>query len=134
MKKIILFLLLLVSSNCLAQYNPQFLSQPPVGYQINLAHPDAQGVVGRWLYNEGSGFTLFDLSPHGNDGTLTGPMFPLQDWVAGRDGWALDFDGTNDHILVNNSVSLTITGSITMSIWASARTFPSFAGLFFKMG
>ena len=122
MKKIIIFLLLLVSSDCFAQYNPQFLWQPGVGNQINLAHPDAQGLSGHWLFNEGLSFTLFDLTPYGNNGTLTGPMQPWEDWIPGRDGWALEFDGDNDYIdFSSTSLSQHTYKEFTFSLWHKSR-------------
>ena len=102
MKKIILFLL--VASTCFAQYNPQFNRQPEVGYQINLAHPYSQGLVRFFIFNEGLGNTLFNLAPNGNDGTLTA-MDAETDWVAGLNGWALDFDGIDDDITIPFSQS-----------------------------
>ncbi len=113
-KKIILFLFIFVS-NCLAQYVPQFLTQPPVGYQINLAHPDAQNLFGLWILNESSGGTIYDLSRNGHDGILTN-MDSGTDWVAGRDGSALDFDGTDDFIDFGAGADAYNPGTKSMSV------------------
>jgi len=124
MKKIILFLLLLVS-DCFPQLVPQFQHQPPVGYQINLAHPDAQGLISRWLVHEGIGLRLYDLSPYGNDGILTN--MDEFDWVVGRDGWALDFDGSDDHISMGNR-SILKPARISIIAWVNARNLNFSAG------
>ena len=48
----------------------------------------------------GSGTTWYDLSGNGNDGTLTnGPTFNSNGY--------LDFDGTNEHVVLNSTISLT---------------------------
>ncbi len=123
MKKIFIFLLVFVS-NCFPQYNPQFNRQPSVGYQINLAHPDARGLLGAWLFNEGSGLTLFDLSPHYNDGTLT--LMDESDWVGGNNGgYALDFDGTEDFTDVLNIPDDFINFPATVVVWFKCDILPS---------
>ena len=74
-----------------------YRQKPPPGTQLNRNHPLAAGLVGAWLMNEGSGLYTYDLSGFGNHGTLTN-MDPATDWVAGPDGYALDFDGGDDYI------------------------------------
>ncbi len=55
-----------------------------------------QGLVGAWCPSLGpSGNILIDRSGYGNHGTLTN-MDAATDWVGGRYGWALDFDGIDD--------------------------------------
>ena len=56
-----------------------------------FAEIDLETLVGAWLFDEDTGDTARDASPNGNDGTLVkGP-----DWVDGKFGKALEFDGTN---------------------------------------
>ena len=71
--------------------------KPGRGIQLNRAHPLARGLVGCWLFNEGTGDKVFDLSLNSNHGALQN-MDPATDWIAGRDGLALDLDGVNDYI------------------------------------
>ena len=93
--------------------------KPPVGAQLNLGHPLAQGIVGCWLFNENSGLRAYDLSGRGNTGTLTnGPT-----WSAGRRGRALNFDGVNDDVLAGTGSSLNITGNITIAAWIYPKSF-----------
>jgi hypothetical protein len=68
-------------------------TKPPVGSRINWSHSLSRGLVGCWLFNEGAGNRVIDISS-GNHGSVNdGPV-----WVSGKEGKALSFDGTNDHI------------------------------------
>jgi len=60
------------------------------------------GLVGAWMPSLGvTGDTLRDVSGNGNHGTLTN-MDAATDWVATSKGLALDFDKTNDIVIVND--------------------------------
>lgn len=85
----------------------------PRGAQLNRSHPLARGLVGCWLFNEGTGDKVFDLSGNGNQGTLTN-MDPATDWVGGKDGWALDFDGVDDEVDVVDNPTLQPATSVTL--------------------
>ncbi|GEM_PF-1003851 len=68
-------------------------------------------------FDEKSGTTAYDKSGNGNDGTLT-RMDSNTDWVRGKYGSALEFDGTDDYINIGNDSSLDITGNnITLEAW-----------------
>src|SRR5262245_51974823 len=59
----------------------------------------ATGPVAAYSFNASSGTTLTDDSGNGNTGVLTnGPT-----WVAGKNGNAISFDGTNDYVSIPNS-------------------------------
>jgi hypothetical protein len=67
--------------------------------------------------DENSGATAAtDDSGNGNDGVLTN-MDPQNDWIAGRIGNALDFDGINDYLNCGNDPLLQLTGDITLAFW-----------------
>ncbi len=73
-------------------------SQGAWGYEET---PDSS-LVSSWSFNEGSGSMLYDLSGNDNDGDITGPL-----WTTGAmAGHALQFDGTNDYIEIDDSISL----------------------------
>ena len=55
------------------------------------------GLVGYWNFQEGTGTTAYDKSGKRNHGTLTN-MDPTTDWVDGKLGGGLDFDGSDDYI------------------------------------
>jgi len=63
----------------------------------------------------GSGTTWTDLSPNGNNGTLTnGPTF------SSGNGGSIVFDGTNDYVNCGNDSSLNISGNLTFDFWFNA--------------
>ena len=52
------------------------LSQEEIqGYITCLPAGNEQGLVGYWNFEEGSGETVFDLSPNGNNGTINGAIY-----------------------------------------------------------
>lgn len=75
----------------------------------------AQGLVGYWPFNEGTGTVAIDKTGQGNDGTLTnGPT-----WVTGKYGKAVSFDGTDDYVSVATEPAYTAGAtSIGASLWA----------------
>lgn len=82
------------------QLNKQWYTKPYLGVPINWEHDLAQGLVGCWLFNEGGGGQVYDLSDNNNHGTLTN-MDAKTDWVPGKFGKALDFKNTvSEHVLV----------------------------------
>ncbi|MHC4623318.1 MAG: Calx-beta domain-containing protein, partial [Planctomycetota bacterium] len=65
-----------------------------------------------WAFDEGSGTTAGDSTGNGNTGTLyNGPQ-----WVAGKFGNALQFDGSDDYVHCP-SLSSTISGNMSISCW-----------------
>ncbi len=73
--------------------------------------------IGLWHFDEGNGITVNDFSGNTNTGTLIN-MNPLTDWVDGKFGMGLEFDGDNDYIEAPDSSSLdTITSEITLIVW-----------------
>ena len=75
------------------------------------------GLVGSWGLNEGSGNTAYDASGNGNDGTLTNDPH----WTKGKEGKALQFDGTNDYVNCGNDAGLNI-GTHDYSVTAWVKT------------
>ncbi len=81
--------------------------------------PNNLGLAGAWSFEEGNGTTATDGSGRGNTGTLSG--FALSgstsNWVTGRIGRALNFDGSDDYVSVADSTALDVSTSFTMSGW-----------------
>jgi len=72
-------------------------------------------LVGCWPFDEGTGMTAYDHSKYGNHGSLEN--MAEEDWVDGKVGKALDFDGENDYVDCGDDVSLDITTAITITAW-----------------
>ncbi len=97
----------------------QYRVKPPRGILPNLAHPSLRGLIGWWLFQEGSGDRVYDLSGDRNTGTLNGfavPATKASGWGAGLFGGTLLYDETNDYVDITYS-KLKLTGSHTISIW-----------------
>ena len=78
---------------------------------------DSQSVVGLWGFDEREGDLARDSSGHGNDGTLIGNP----EWVEGRFGAALRFDGVDDYVDCGNAQMLQIPQG-TMMAWMKVHT------------
>ncbi len=79
------------------------------------ADPD---LAAYWKFDEGSGNTAFDSSGNGNNGTFVGSP----QWVAGKFGGALQFDG-DDYVNCGNGPSLQIQDQITLAFWFNVQAF-----------
>jgi hypothetical protein len=86
-----------------------------------LLAADPLGITAGYAFNETSGATAADASGHGITGTLTnGPTF-----TAGKYGNAVTLDGVNDFVNLGNPTALRFTGSMTISAWVYASSFPA---------
>jgi len=70
-------------------------------------------LIGWWRFDEGSGNTASDASGNGHHGTLLGDP----QWVVGRIGGALEFNGADSMIDIPYSSEMTPTGGTTMAAW-----------------
>jgi hypothetical protein len=95
-------------------------SSPPSGIQVNWLHPLSRGLVGCWLFNDGSGEQVLDIAGN-NHGTLTNMDAPT-DWVGGKDGWALDFDGTNDYVRIEDNAAHRLQSPMSIVMEAKRDT------------
>ncbi len=98
-------------------------------------HPELwKGLKGAWSSGLGhTGATLFDASDNGGNGTLTS-MDSATDWVIDDGRYVLDFDGSNDHILVGRPPSIDgIIFPFTISVWVKPTgSFIDFRNIVFK--
>jgi RHS repeat-associated protein len=92
-----------------------------VASTATLSVATVDGRVGAYPFEEGSGTSTADLSGLGNTGTLQGGVT----WTtAGQFGKALTFtDGT--WVDLGNPGPLQLTGSMTVSAWVKASSFPA---------
>ncbi|WP_426750370.1 LamG-like jellyroll fold domain-containing protein [Myxococcus sp. Y35] len=88
------------------------------------------GPVGHWALDEGSGGTTADATAHGVTGTLVnGPV-----WTAGKQGSAVELDGTDDRIDLGNPSHLQLTGAMTVSAWVWVDAFAENGRIINKQG
>lgn len=74
-----------------------YVVKPKPGVQINPAHPLSKGLVGCWLFNEGTGGVAHDLSYNKNHFTLNmTPAVQGSGWVPSASGGGLGFNGVGD--------------------------------------
>jgi Concanavalin A-like lectin/glucanases superfamily/Domain of unknown function (DUF2341) len=88
--------------------------------------------IAYWNFEEGSGTTLNDISANDNTGTLTS-MDENTDWVLGKPGWALEFDGVDDYVRASAEVTDFNFGTadFSASFWTKytdAKAYGSFIG------
>ncbi|MEM6451125.1 MAG: NF038122 family metalloprotease [Cyanobacteria bacterium P01_D01_bin.105] len=106
------------------------------------------GLVAHWAFDETTGTQAGDamgnhfgtlvnmsntqwISDDDDDGYSVSLPTNSQ-WVDGQEGGALDFDGTNDRVMVADSAELDITETLTLATWVNADAFSSWAGLIIK--
>ena len=71
------------------------------------------GLVGYWKFDEGIGSSAADSSGQNNTGTLVNSPA----WVAGKNGTALQFNGSNNYVNVGNGASLKFSLPFTFCMW-----------------
>ncbi|HAD22327.1 MAG TPA: hypothetical protein DCF87_09490, partial [Opitutae bacterium] len=69
-------------------------------YLPPLEQPES-GLIGRWTFDEGEGDLVHDVSGNRKHGTMTN-MHPINSWVDGAYGKALEFDGVDDNFTIPN--------------------------------
>jgi hypothetical protein len=77
---------------------------------ISITHPS---LIGWWKFDEGYGTTAIDDSGHGNHGNFVGDP----QWVAGYDGYALEFDGSGDFLDCGADSSFEISDAVSITAW-----------------
>jgi hypothetical protein len=102
-----------------------FAPPPPSEPLFVLVEEDSTPVgpasgVAAYRMNENGGQTLIDATDNGHTGQLgSSPDVDSADpvWVSGVSGTALQFDGSNDHVRVEDAADLQIAGSFTVEAW-----------------
>jgi hypothetical protein len=79
---------------------------------VTPLQPAPLGLVAQFNFDESDPVVVTDLSPAGNNGTITGAVR-----AAGIRGNALQFDGVDDWVTVNDSASLDLTTGMTLEAW-----------------
>jgi len=81
-------------------------------------HPLSRGLVGLWLFNEGSGNKVFDLSGNGNAGTISSGVV----WEPGKFGPCLYNDASGNHVNCGDMSQIEGVGAFSVSFWAMHKT------------
>ncbi|MHA2022461.1 MAG: DUF2341 domain-containing protein [Candidatus Thorarchaeota archaeon] len=95
------------------------------------------GVVGAWHFDEGEGNIAHDTSGEGNDGTLYDANTTNDDgntppqWIDGKFGKALSFDGVDDYVEVSDW-TMENESRITFEVWTVVKDWRDFSGLVCK--
>ena len=111
------------SSAACADYIPPAPSAP-LGLQVAMA-PLAFGPAtgaGAWAFDEESGQTVDDATGNGHVGQLgsaSGTDSADPAWTDGVTGGALQFDGSNDRVVVPDDPELRIGPSFTVEAWVN---------------
>lgn len=81
--------------------------------------------VSWWKMDEatGTGASVFDSGSAENTGTMTN--MESEDWVQGKIGKALSFDGTNEYVNMGNSSTMNPTSAMSITGWVK---YDSYAG------
>jgi hypothetical protein len=97
-----------------AGINSTFISVLVLLLATNVfARIDPESLAGLWLFEEERGDTAEDSSGKGNHGAITGPV----EWVDGKFGQGLEFNGTNTWVEIQSSDTLVLE-ELTMVAWA----------------
>jgi uncharacterized repeat protein (TIGR03803 family) len=80
------------------------------------APPGVTGLIAAYGFNEGGGNIAADSSGRNHDGVIRGA-----NWVAGRFGKALSFDGSRDWVTVADHSDLDVRNGVTMMAWVNPR-------------
>ena len=71
------------------------------------------GLVGDWPFEEGAGTDVYDMSSQGHDGVFVGS--PVR--IIGQFGEALEFDGFDDFVNINQVANLDVSSGFTIMLW-----------------
>ncbi|MHA2384947.1 MAG: LamG-like jellyroll fold domain-containing protein [Candidatus Thorarchaeota archaeon] len=103
-----------------------YYGNPTIGSQEQPNDVWNQNYMGVWHLSEDptdSSPAFKDSTSNNNDGTDYGSM-TSGDQVPGQIDGSLDFDGNDDYLEVDDSSSLTIPGSFTVSAWINTNDLP----------
>ena len=89
---------------------------PLPGELVVPTEPSADGLVAHLSFDESSGTTAADSSGNDNHGDVVGDA----QWVAGKVGGALAFDGVDDMVVVNQNSGLPIYNNGTDNAYSGA--------------
>lgn len=84
-----------------------------LGFAVPGSPAAVTDLLARWSFNEGAGTTAADASGAGHAGTVSGGA----QWIPGRLGQALRFDGATGRVRVPASAGLAPSAGVTVEAW-----------------
>jgi hypothetical protein len=101
--------------------------QPPVGVQLNRAHPLVRGLLYYWPLNEGAGVTSYNLANPNYSGTLGSDLSGTPTWRATDRGWGVNFNQNTGEYKISCGTGPSIKGLSAYSItaWFTVASLPS---------
>lgn len=94
-----------------------------------LEAEDRHNLVLYFPFDEGRGDTVEDKSGNGNNGAVHGAK-----WVEGKFGKALEFNGVDSFVEVQDNDSLNPTGGLTVAAWVKVHKRIRYGGIVDKWG
>lgn len=76
------------------------------------------GLIGSWDFNYPTGSIAFDGSGNSNPGTISGAVFT--DDTHNNTGYAMEFDGSNDYVIINTNVTDDVLSEGCISFWMNS--------------
>jgi hypothetical protein len=92
------------------------------------AAPPIPGLSARYAFEEATGITTADVSGNNNYGVLSVGV----SWTAGKFGAGVSFNGTSGDVVVNDSATLDLSGSYTLTAWIKPDTLAGFQTILIK--
>lgn len=87
-----------------------------------------EGLVAHYPFDEGSGSVVRDVSGNDNHGTIHGATY-----VKLQEGYALEFDGEDDHVAIPSSDNLKLPDTLSVAVWVNTK-FADTGGVVSKNG
>ena len=82
---------------------------------LSIANVAEDGLVAYWPFDEGKGKEAIDVTGNGHDGEFNDDP----KWVDGKFEAGLEFDGVDDHVIVEDDPAFVIEENITIMMWFS---------------
>ena len=101
--------------------------------RLDLKDPINKGLLVWLSMQDNGGIIARDISGNNNYGTLTN-MDPPNDWIGGKNGYALNFDNNDDYTVINGTSFIQSKGSIAFSFCPSWNSGDSTNHLIFGAG
>jgi hypothetical protein len=108
-----------------------FLPAISISKQQKIIEPNPieNNLFAHWKFDETDGNIAYDSSGNGYHGTVNGAQ-----WTSGKDGGALEFDGSNDYVQITENTSefnsyLETVGKGSISLWFKCDYIPTEHGI-----